>query len=347
VDAQGDPGYLRFRRNTVKLAYAASVIAAAMIAAYALATWGLHPHRAALVAIAATVWVLVAAMYALRIERLVETRWCDVFFGVWSAFYVVVIAAISMLDGAGSSPLLITFFAPLVFAGTCYPLRLAVYVGVTVLTAHVAIGVGAAGDDPDDLAESLYVTGMLALTAVMCSWQAYSLEGQRRELALASRTDHLTGMLNRRGFHERAEGELARAARSGDDVALVLVDLDGFKRVNDAHGHAAGDALLCWVSDRLRAGLRPSDAAGRLGGDEFALLLPGLDAVAAREVAERLRAVLAERTGASFGTAGFPSQPDVDSLTADADADLYREKPRGRGQDEFELSLEIAERAWY
>src|SRR4051812_10535321 len=265
-----------------------------MIGGYAAGTWNDRAHRGGLVAIAVAVVALVAVLNVLRAERVVETRWCDLFFGCWSAAYVITISALVLLDGGSASPMIVTFFPPLVFAGTCYPLRLAVYVGVAVLAAQAAISLASGGV----VAESLYVTGLLGLTATMCSWQAYTLERGRRELALMSRTDHLTGMLNRRGFHERAEGELARAARVGGPVGLVLIDLDGFKRVNDAHGHAAGDELLCWVAEAMQAVLRPSDAAGRLGGDEFVLLLPGVGAGDARAVAERLRVALAERTAA-------------------------------------------------
>jgi diguanylate cyclase (GGDEF)-like protein len=285
----------------------------------------------------------VAVINALDAERLVETRWCDLFFAGWSTLYVVTISALALLDGGSTSPLIITFFAPLVFAGTCYPLRLAMNVGIGVVAAYLAISLMG---PREEVASSLYVAGLLALVAGMCAWQAHLLERGRRELARMSRTDHLTGTLNRRGFHERAEGELARAERSGEPVALVLVDLDGFKHVNDAHGHAAGDSLLCWVADMLRTGLRPSDAAGRLGGDEFALLLPGIDAVAAREVAERLRVALDVRTSASFGVAAFPARRDPEALLAHADAELYREKPRARTAT-WELSLEVPDSVWY
>src|SRR4051794_2915904 len=279
MGAERDPGYLQFRRLSVRLASASSVLGVAMVAAYAAATWHDRPHRGVLAGVAVAVVVVVALVTAARAERLVATRWCDAFFAVWSAWYVVVISTLALLDGGATSPLAITFFAPLVFAAACYPLRLAVGVSVAVLAAHVGIGLAAAHGE---LIQSLYVSGMLALTAVMCVWQAHTHDVQRRELGLASRTDHLTGALNRRGFHERVQAEMARASRSGDPLSVVLVDLDGFKRVNDESGHAAGDELLRWVAGRLGAGLRPSDAAGRLGGDEFALLLPGLDAGAAQ-----------------------------------------------------------------
>jgi diguanylate cyclase (GGDEF)-like protein len=343
VDALGDPGYLRFRRGSVKLATTASLIASLMIAAYAAATWGDRAGRSALLAIAISVMAGVAVLNALKAERVVDTRWCDVFFGAWSVTYIGVIAALALVDGGAGSPLLITFFAPLAFAGTCYPLKLAVQVGIGVVAAHLAISMFA-GPVHDDFG-SLYIAGLLALVAGMCSWQAHTLETGRRELALASRTDHLTEMLNRRGFHERVEGELARAERLGEPVALVLVDLDGFKRVNDEHGHAAGDELLRWVSQRLRSALRSSDAAARLGGDEFALLLPGMDTRAAREVAERLRTSLSERTSASFGVAAFPAQADVEALLARADVELYDEKPRRRTEG-FDVTVELPDRVW-
>jgi diguanylate cyclase (GGDEF)-like protein len=343
VNEHGDPGYLRFRRGTVKLASAASVIAATMVAAYALATWETGQNRDLLAALAVGVWLSVAVINLARAERLVETRWCDLFFGCWSALYVITIAGLALLDGGSASPLIITFFAPLVFAGTCYPLRLAVYVGIAVVAAFLAISLMG---PRHEVASALYVAGLLALVAGMCAWQAHLQEQGRRELARVSRTDPLTGTLNRRGFGERVEAELARADRSGEPVALVLVDLDGFKHVNDARGHAAGDALLRWVADTLRRGLRPSDAAGRLGGDEFALLLPGIDAVGAREVAERVRLALRVRTSASFGVADFPTRRDAEALLAHADAELYLEKPGARSAL-FELALEVPDSVWY
>jgi diguanylate cyclase (GGDEF)-like protein len=343
VNGDGDPGYLRFRRGTVKLASVAAMVAGAMVAAYALATWDDRPHRAVVLALACAVWVSVALINVFEAERLIETRWCDLFFGCWSALYVITISALALLDGGATSPLIFTFFAPLVFAGTCYPMKLAVNVGVATVAAYLALSLMG---PRDQVVPALYVAGLLALVAGMCAWQAHLQERGRRELARMSRTDPLTGTLNRRGFNERVEAELARAERSGEPVALVLADLDGFKHVNDARGHAAGDALLCWVADMLRGGLRPSDAAGRLGGDEFALLLPGIDADGAREVAERLRDTLRLRTAASFGVAAFPERRDAESLLAHADAELYREKPSARSAV-WELTLEVPDSVWY
>jgi diguanylate cyclase (GGDEF)-like protein len=344
VDDHNDPGYLRFRQGSVKLGCLTTLCAAVLITVYLAGTWNDAPNRDAIAALTGVALASVAAMMLLRAERIVDTRWCDVFFGLWSASFVGIIIAFALLDGGASSPLAILLFPVVVFAGLCYPLRMAILVGVegvlgiAVITIAMPDGAGKA---------TLFIAGCLALAAVMCAWQAHTLERQRRELARASRTDHLTGCLNRRGFHEHTQAELARAFRSGEPVSLVLVDLDGFKAVNDAHGHAAGDELLCWVVDRLRAGLRPSDAAGRLGGDEFALLLPGIDSADARPVVERLRAALAERTSASFGIAAHPEHADAEALLARADAELYTEKRRHAASDLSRVRLEQAESYWY
>src|SRR4051812_48237318 len=316
-----------------------------MVAFYAAGTWGERPHRDAIVVLLTVALLSVLVMVAFRAERVVGTRWCDVFFAGWSTSYVVIITVFALLDGGAASPLALIYFPVLVFAALCYPLALAIWVGIGSVGGIVIAGVATSSHDSD---ATLFVAGCLSLTAVMCSWQAHTLERQRRELARASRTDHLTGCLNRRGFHEHTQAELARAFRSGDPVSLVLVDLDGFKAVNDAHGHAAGDELLCWVVDRLRAGLRPSDVAGRLGGDEFALLLPGIDLSVARPVVDRLRAVLLERTSASFGIAVYPEQLAAEALLAHADAELYRDKRSRRHapQDLSRVELRPAESFW-
>ena len=143
MGAERDPGYLQFRRLSVRLASASSLLGVAMIGAYAAATWHERAHRGVIVGVAVAVVGLVALITLARAERLVETRWCDAFFAVWSAWYVVIISVLALLDGGASSPLGITFFAPLVFAAACYPLRLALGVSVAVLGAHMAIGLAA------------------------------------------------------------------------------------------------------------------------------------------------------------------------------------------------------------
>jgi diguanylate cyclase (GGDEF)-like protein/putative nucleotidyltransferase with HDIG domain len=104
-----------------------------------------------------------------------------------------------------------------------------------------------------------------------------------------AQTDALTGLYNHRYFHERLHAELTRAARSGDSVALVMLDIDDFKRVNDVHGHGLGDDILRSLAEGLKSGLRASDSACRVGGEEFAVILPSSTAEEATAFANRFK----------------------------------------------------------
>jgi diguanylate cyclase (GGDEF)-like protein len=158
----------------------------------------------------------------------------------------------------------------------------------------------------------------------------------RREQRAAV-TDPLTGLLNRRGFDERLREEIARAHRAGRQLAVVLTDCDDLKRINDAHGHERGDAVLQAIAHLLRQSKRVSDVAGRLGGDEFGVVLPDADAAVAADVAERLRTrmrdltVLASAPTASFGFAVFPDDGVSSAeLLRVADHALYEAKRGGK-----------------
>lgn len=150
--------------------------------------------------------------------------------------------------------------------------------------------------------------------------------------------DPLTQMLNRGALAARA-GELAEQSRvSGEPVAVIVADLDHFKAVNDTSGHAIGDAVLRGVAYLIRKELRAFDLAYRLGGEEFLVLLPGADEAAATEIAERLRATVADRPLAdveitiSCGVAASDrgTEFDFDAVFAHADYALYDAKRRGR-----------------
>jgi diguanylate cyclase (GGDEF)-like protein len=146
---------------------------------------------------------------------------------------------------------------------------------------------------------------------------------------MASR-DHLTGLLNHREFHEAMERELARARRDGDRFSVVLFDLDDFKQVNDARGHAHGDRVLSQVGGALAGTCRSSDLAFRVGGDELALLLPETDQDEAKAAAERACDALtsvADVDGASYGITTWPRDAESkDDLIASADGRLYEMK---------------------
>lgn len=120
------------------------------------------------------------------------------------------------------------------------------------------------------------------------------LKEMHRERVRMEQHDHLTGLCNRALFSSLMQQSLALAARYNNRMALLYVDLDHFKPVNDAHGHAVGDMLLKEVAQRMRSSVRSSDILGRIGGDEFEVLLPKLESAAtALQVAEKLRHALA------------------------------------------------------
>lgn len=153
-------------------------------------------------------------------------------------------------------------------------------------------------------------------------------------------TDPLTGLENRRAFQAAASAEIERARRHAHPFTVALLDLDDFKQLNDALGHAAGDEALVSVADVLRRRLRVIDVAARLGGDEFALLLPETAAAEAATVFRDLQAQVSSRmgergwpVGLSLGAVTFGSAPrDLDEALRAADALLYEAKRTGKGR---------------
>jgi len=194
-------------------------------------------------------------------------------------------------------------------------------------------------------ASGLHGFAFIMLFAVIVSTSFSFLVMQRRvaeaQVQHLAMYDALTELYNRRAFLELAEREVARAARLAAPTAALMIDLDNFKRVNDVHGHRAGDRVLADFSLRLRAAVRTADVPGRYGGEEFCVLLPGASLQAAAEAAERIRAAvaapplgaLAEATTVSVGVAAAPhSDLGIDELLAAADAALYRAKRGGRNR---------------
>jgi len=164
-----------------------------------------------------------------------------------------------------------------------------------------------------------------------------------QQLAAAARTDPKTGLLNAAAWQREADAEVARAVRSDTPLALLLVDVDHFKRVNDSHGHLIGDEVLRALAAELRQQVRESDVVGRFGGEEFTVLLPRTDGAGACGIAERLRTSAGRLSVAagdarinvtvSIGVAVLGRHgSDLFELLAAADVALYRAKDAGRDQ---------------
>ena len=296
---------------------------AAVFAVYAVGTWD-GSDQLALVALAGGYLAWGMLVRLLPLEKIVHSGSHDVFFLAWSVAEVAAIAGAMAIDGGSSSPLAALLFIPLVVVALTYPPMLVLAVGTLELLAYLAIAVNVGGRD--DLSLSLFAVS-LGITALVCAWQTRIRDAQRDELNRISRADPLTGCLNRRGFMERLEAEVDEAGRTGRAFALISLDLDRFKSVNDSKGHAAGDELLRWTVEKLNENLRPMDSVGRLGGDEFALIVPGAARPEALTLAGRLNSVLAGQAPSSLGIACYPTDgTDSDELQRHADAELYAAK---------------------
>ncbi|MEW9624473.1 diguanylate cyclase [Rhodanobacter geophilus] len=188
---------------------------------------------------------------------------------------------------------------------------------------------------------------MMAIYPVWLSTVNYGfgrrIRQQNRLLEQLNRTDTLTGLANRAHWLETAAHEMQRYLRNQRPATLILLDIDGFKQVNDRHGHAAGDVLLQELAAVLRESLRSVDMPGRLGGDEFGVVLPETGLERAREVAERIRQRV-ERIGRGDGSPVLPCtlslgvaevgprHVNVEAWIKQADIALYLAKERGRNQ---------------
>jgi diguanylate cyclase (GGDEF)-like protein len=294
----------------------------------AAAAFDVHFYAVPSRRLALSLVLVAAALGAIAIgllpwERIVHSRWREPAFLAWSLSNVATITLFCFINNAPNSALSLMFFVPIVFVSTSYPLRSVVAVGVASICSCLAVAAHA-GSSTDFV---VMFAAVLGCTALMGAWQARNHDVVREELARASRTDPLTGCLNRRGFEEHADDAIRTAASAGDTLAVILVDLDGFKQVNDSAGHAAGDRVLRDVTARLADACGADGLIGRLGGDEFAVLLRGVDEAGAEVDGDRFEAALADVARASVGVAVMPRHGNaLDALLGWADRRLYETK---------------------
>jgi diguanylate cyclase (GGDEF)-like protein len=201
----------------------------------------------------------------------------------------------------------------------------------TEIASHSALNVGTA----------LAVVALIAM--LHATLMAMVVARLIQQLRWRARHDGLTGLLNRRAMQEAIDEQLQRSRRAGDTFAVVMVDIDHFKSINDLHGHAAGDLALKHTAVLLQTHVRAVDRVGRFGGEEFIVLLPGVGLAQAAQVAEALRSHLAAQQmpregeplalSASFGVAEWKGPGEEPSrLLMRADEALYRAKRAGRNR---------------
>jgi diguanylate cyclase (GGDEF)-like protein len=250
----------------------------------------------------------------------------------------VALIAVSLASNVGAGDGAVLYIWPVLWSTFFFGRRGAIAIVACVGGAHalVLLSLPAASGYPGrwvDVMISVSVVAAFALTLVRRNDELLG------ELSAEARTDALTGLLNRRGFDERASLELARARREDACIAVAAFDLDHFKQVNDEWGHEVGDRVLICTAEVLAAEAREIDVVARVGGEEFVALLPGADTLAARNFAERVRATLAgerfsrlPRVRISAGICAEPSPTAVEELLQGADSALYAAKRGGRDQ---------------
>ena len=181
------------------------------------------------------------------------------------------------------------------------------------------------------------MTRQLALTRMLLAEKQRECNELASALAQDAHCDALTGLYNRRKFNELCAAEIARSIRYANPLALIMVDVDHFKSVNDEHGHLVGDRALVDVARVLARRMRASDSLSRWGGEEFMILAPHLDLASAVQMADKLRTAVAGydfgpagRITCSFGIASYREGDRAIDLILRADTCLYRAKRTGR-----------------
>jgi diguanylate cyclase (GGDEF)-like protein len=276
-----------------------------------------------------------------------------------TVMYAITLAAFTLVTGPFASPGWIAYLGGAVVGYVMFPRWLAlsgiVFYAVLVIGGAVLLGGGSVPhllvpaeaysglDGSTILRRAASSLALFALTFAIIAWIVDRWRDREQRFQHLASIDSLTGLTNRRRFLELASQEMARARRYGSNLALIIADLDHFKRINDEHGHLVGDQALAHAARVLAGGIRDVDTIARHGGEEFAILLPMTDGAGAAEVAERCTRRLADtpliadgvgpiRVTASMGVAACQGGncDTIDELLRTADAALYRAKQAGR-----------------
>jgi diguanylate cyclase (GGDEF)-like protein len=320
----------------LRIGVALSMVTAAMLGVYALAAHRPHPWLVA--GVAAAAFAASPVLLRLPMERMVQDHRGRVFFYSWSVAITLVIAAAAWADGGSSSLLVMVLCLTLSYAAGAYPPRAVAGLGAFMVLVGMLVARTGTSSPAVDVVVPM---GVLAVFVALATWTAHNqweAHAQQdllaRSLEIEATTDSLTGSLNRRAFLQRLRAATRSTALDGTGLRLgvCLIDLDGFKQVNDTQGHAVGDAVLLAVAQALRGAVRESDTVARLGGDEFIVLTTAPPPP--EQLADRLRRAVA-RVGrehgvtASIGVAIGTSDESAEQLLHRADSAMYRAKVAG------------------
>ncbi len=285
-------------------------------------------------------WITVALFVPAGIHLLTMDRWIKrsdtpelVVFGTLLTMYLSLVTGV-LFTGGPDSPVL-PWFA-LVPAMATVRFRLAVVIALAVLGAVLVVAVGVAANPTEAADDPVPLIAAVVMIANIVGVCVALMRGEmeHRDLAVL---DPLTGLLNRASLETRAAEIEQQAHMTGGCVAVVLLDLDRFKRVNDEYGHDRGDAVLRDAAYEIRAALRSFELVYRIGGEEFLLLLPGADLESGIEIAERVRAAVAlarpggiEMTLSAGVAPAAGTEVRYEDLFRAADSALLRAKREGR-----------------
>jgi diguanylate cyclase (GGDEF)-like protein len=331
----GDDTRVAYWIRHVRIGVLLSELSAVAVIGYVLLTHSAGRDNPLILALCGLVIVGCPLLLLLPLAAMMRDSRGPTMFYLWSIATSTLVVIGTRLDGGPSSPLDALLFLTLTFLAVAYSPYGVVLMG-SLMTAAYLFFVELPGLTTSGL---FFLVTMAAFTMVCAmasanSWAAYDRQVLliRTQETLAS-TDPLTGIPNRRAYLERVAGAVDSAAW-GHQTVVCLVDLDGFKAVNDAGGHAAGDLMLKAVGNALGGAVRETDTVARLGGDEFAVLADISVAFSGEMLAERLRDAVA-RIGrasgvtASVGVAEVQPGEDVEDLMHRADAAMYRSKNTG------------------
>lgn len=314
------------------------------IMAYVAITWS-QPNRGWILFCSISALVVAGICYLLR-RPIVDSPYRLWLFGGWNFASFVFVTLFALLDGGIASPTTYLLILPMLYLAIAYPLP------VTLVCGTAGLGCAAAlvGFSPGPVAYPVLILKLMALAigfmlaiigATIRDHNERELRQLQQRLENLAAIDDLTGCSNQRAFSQALNNEIARAAREQQSLALLLIDVDHFKTVNDRHGHIIGDEVLRQIGAVLLKAARQTDIAGRPGGDEFALLAPNTDREEADILAHRLqreigRQPLPVNITLSIGICAMvPDTEQAATIRRRADLALYSAKRQGRDRIAF------------